>query len=148
MSPNNPPFFKRFLTSPRIVIYTVTILAVAFLMWMDERNRRKPQANPPAPTQPQAETQQSAPLPKPHPLRESELHAASSLPRLYIFIEEGEEPEWVQHLRSESQGKCHVLVVKGNNEEMKRFLKVESLPMIIRMDADGKEIARETPHLN
>ena len=82
--------------------------------------------------------------PTPLPYKESEMRAASSLPKLYALIEEGEEPAWVQELRKDAQGKYTLLVIKGN-EEMKQFFNVESLPMIILMDADGHEISRKIP---
>ena len=139
MSPSKPqPFYKRILSNPRIVIYTLAVLVVAILMRMDERRKNLPPAAPAA-TSPAVVTE-TPPL----PYKESEMRAASSLPKLYALIEEGEEPAWVQELRKDAQGKYTLLVIKGN-EEMKHFFNVESLPMIILMDADGHEISRKIP---
>ena len=139
MSPNRTqPFYKRILSNPRIVIYTLAVLIVAILMRMDERRKNPPPAKTPA-TSPSVVTETT-----PLPYKESEMRAASSLPKLYALIEEGEEPAWVQELRKDAQGKYTLLVIKGN-EEMKQFFNVESLPMIILMDADGHEISRKIP---
>ena len=139
MSPNNPPpLYKRILSNPRIVIYTLAVLVVAVLMRMDER-RKNPQPAPSPAESPAAVTETTT-----LPYKESEMRAAPSLPKLYALIEEGEEPAWVQELRRDAQGKYTLLVIKGN-EEMKRFFNVESLPMIILMDADGHEISRKIP---
>ena len=129
---------KSRLLGPRVVIYTILILAMAWVMMRYDKNLEEDNAKRNIAT-PQEVTLKGVP-------------AASTLPRLVLLTDSDNNlDDLVNQANKELKDKCLVSVVTAAGDSdlaiLKKAFQVDLFPTAILFDKDDQEISRVAPPL-
>lgn len=119
--------------NPRVYIYPIVVLCVCFFM---QKHYQKIAA---ASGQAPVERIEHKPI-----VKASEMGAASSLPKLYIFGDETSVP-FADDIRARMVDKCTIMHIVNSDKEMQDYFKIATLPAAILFDDGHEEIARFNP---
>lgn len=128
---------KNRLLGPRVVIYTILILAMAWVMMRYDKNLQAEKSRRPL-SLPQQETL--------HPVQES------ALPRLVLLADSANNlDDLVNQANKELKDKCLVSIVTAAGDSdlaiLKKAFQVDLFPTAILFDKDDHEIGRVAPPL-
>lgn len=129
----------RIFKNPRVYIYcTAAILAALFFNYHQKALERAAGKTPPTTVAPDVTRQ--APV-----VKDAEMNVNTDLlPKLYLFGESHAFP-YAASLREKLSGKCSLLHISGVEGEVKNFFKIDTIPVAVLYDTEGKEIARLAP---
>jgi hypothetical protein len=132
---------KQRLLSPRIYIYTVLLLAIAWLMHRHAQRAIEAGQRPPEDVSLFAE-----PPPADFPVKDSQLHAVAGqrLPLLLLLGKRHSELESLREALQPEWGEKYSIVVLQAEDDaaMLRYFKTKSLPTAILFTPDNDEQAR------